>query len=259
MVQLTRSVAGEGRRVLAAAPAGVPTFPRSKSSSQPGPPAMLGRSLRRLARGRLGRTQPTTILMKVLLLPVLVLIAGCRPVAVRAGEGTNNESFDTRAMSLTLDKVDIDYMVQENLKTLYGSRFWSRDVEGAAESRRLAIWPIQNATSQHLDDQMDTVLNSLTTSLIQNGEVTVVARDRQTALARELGVQGGGAFDPHTAGRLGRQLGVHYFLTGKVSSIDEKIKGTRRVQYKLFIQVIEIETGAIRFQGEVSRTKGLKS
>ena len=61
-----------------------------------------------------------------------------------------------------------------------------------------------------------------------------------------------------TVQRFGRMLGVKYIFTGKITSVDERLNKVRRVQYSLFLQVIEVETGAIRFQGEVTRSKQLK-
>ena len=63
--------------------------------------------------------------------------------------------------------------------------------------------------------------------------------------------------DMHAAGKLGRQLGARYVVTGKVTSVDERLKKTRRVQYSLILQVIEVETGLIRFQNEATRSKAL--
>ena len=51
---------------------------------------------------------------------------------------------------------------------------------------------------------------------------------------------------------------MQYFFTGKISSVDEKLSGLRRIQYSLFLQVIEIETGIIEFQNEVTRSKAIK-
>ena len=93
---------------------------------------------------------------------------------------------------------------------------------------------------------------------MNSGDVRVVNRQRQTELAREIGMQQGASFDPTTARAVGRQMGAQYFVTGKITSVEEKIQSTRRVQYMLFIQVLEIETGLIKFQNESARSKALK-
>ena len=200
------------------------------------------------------------------LLPVFALAlvgfltagTGCAARAVRGGEGTANPNLDRPAMSVAIDRDDITYLVDDYLKRLEVSPFWQQTIKGAAQPPVVAIWPIQNATTQHIDDQMLTVLSSIETSLINTGAVRVVDHSRQESLAHEIGIQQGAIYDPSSAQRLGRQLGAQYFFTGKITSVDERLNSTRRVQYTLFLQVIEIENGLIRFQNEVARSKAVE-
>ena len=196
-------------------------------------------------------------LFLVLVLALLASLA-CAPRAMRGGEGTVNPNLDAPAMSTTLDKADIDYLVGRNLEQLYQSRFWTNDVQSAARPPVLAIWPIENATSEHLEDQMLSLLSSIETSLVNSGEVQVIARARQQQLAAEVGIQQGDSYQPSRARQLGRQLGAAYFVTGKLTAVDERLQGTRRVQYSLFLQVLEIETSVVKFQYESARSKALK-
>lgn len=184
--------------------------------------------------------------------------AGCAPQAVRGGPGTGEPELDQPALSVGLDREDINYLVSENIASLASSRFWTRTVEKAATPPTVAIWPIENRTTQHLEDQADTILSSIETSLVKTGDVRVVARSRQEELAREIRRQGGSMFDPATAQRAGRQLGAKYFLTGRITSVDEKLDNIRRLQYSLFLQVLEVETGLVEWQNEVTRSKALK-
>ena len=89
-------------------------------------------------------------------------------------------------------------------------------------------------------------------------QVQVVAKARQAELAREIGIQQGATYDQSQAALLGRQLGASYFVTGKLTSVDERLDDTRRVQYALFLQILDIETGLVKFQNETARSKALK-
>jgi hypothetical protein len=197
-------------------------------------------------------------LATTMLVSLLAFSLACAPRAMRGGEGTENPNMDAPAMSTQLDRADIQYLVDRNLDALYESRFWRGEVEVAAKQPVMAIWPIENRTSEHLEDQMLTLLSSIETSLINSGDVQVVARERQAELAREIGVQQGAIYDPSAAARLGRQLGAKYFVTGKLTAVDERLQGTRRLQYTLFVQILEIETGLVKFQHETTRSKALK-
>ena len=192
------------------------------------------------------------------LLLLLALCTSCTTRAMRGGAGTENPNLDAPAMSTTLDKADIDYLVGENLDPLLDSRFWTQEVRGSFEAPLVAIWPIQNSTSYHLDDQLLALLSSIETTLVNSGEVRVVNRQRQTELVREIGIQHGSAYDPTTAREVGQQMGAQYLVTGKLTSVEERIQKTRRVQYMLFIQILEIETGLIKFQNQSDRSKALK-
>ena len=50
---------------------------------------------------------------------------------------------------------------------------------------------------------------------------------------------------------------VKLSLDGKVYSTDERQSGERRVQYFMFIQVLDVETGEVLFQRKTSVTKAL--
>lgn len=191
------------------------------------------------------------------LLAATVVLSGCQARAVRGGPGTANPDLDRAAMSTTLDRDDITYLVDDYLSRLEASRFWQQDVKAEEPAPIVAIWPIRNSTTQHLEEQMLTLLSSIETALVNTNEVRVVDRSSQEQLAREIGIQHSADFDPSSAQRLGRQLGAKYFFTGKITSVDERLNNQRRVQYSLFLQVLEIETGLIRFQNEVSRSKAL--
>ncbi len=192
------------------------------------------------------------------LIALLATALGCAPRAMRGGDGTENPSMDQPAMSTGLDREDIVYLVDQNLDGLFESKFWNNEVLNESGQPVMAIWPIQNATTEHLEDQMATLLSSLETTLVNSGEVQVVSKERQSQLAQEIGIQQGAIYDPSAAARLGRQIGAKYFVTGKLMAVDERLQKTRRVQYSLFIQIVEVETGVLKFQNESARSKALK-
>jgi len=192
------------------------------------------------------------------LLIAVALSMACAPRAMRGGDGTENPNMDRAAMSTTLDRDDINYLVGQNLDAMYESRFWRDEIAGGVQEPVFAIWPIENATSEHLEDQMRTLLSSIETSLVNSGLVRVASKERQSQLAKEIGIQQGAIYDPASAARLGRQLGAKYFVTGKLTAVDERISNQRRLQYTLFVQILEIETGLVKFQHESERSKALK-
>jgi hypothetical protein len=183
----------------------------------------------------------------------------CGPKATRGGPGTDNAKLDQKALSVKLDRMDIEYLVTQNTDALFDSRFWKREIEGTKENPPvISILPIQNDTAEHLDDEMQILISSIETSLVNSGLVNVVSRERQQQMVAELGIQQGTTFDPSSAGRLGKQLGAKYFVTGKLGAVAERMKKMRRMQYNLFIQILEVETSMVKFQNEAVRSKALE-
>jgi hypothetical protein len=183
----------------------------------------------------------------------------CGPKATRGGPGTDNAKLDQKALSVKLDRMDIEYLVTQNTDALFDSRFWKREIEGTKENPPvIAILPIQNDTAEHLDDEMQILISSIETSLVNSGLVNVVSRERQQQMVAELWIQQGTTFDPSSAGRLGKQLGAKYFVTGKLGAVAERMKKMRRMQYNLFIQILEVETSMVKFQNEAVRSKALE-
>jgi len=191
------------------------------------------------------------------LLAALAMAASCTPVVTRGGAGTSKPDLDEAPLSTKLDKKDLDYLVEQNLDALFASAFWREEIVPGSKPY-VTIFPIRNETSEHLDDQMNTLLSSIETSLVNGGSVNVVSRERQNEMIAEIGYQHGTAMDPKTAATIGRQLGAKYYFTGKLGAVDEKLQNTRRVQYSLFIQVIDVETSLIKFQHESARSKAIK-
>ena len=191
---------------------------------------------------------------------VLFLIPpGCGPKVIRGGPGTGNTALDEKALSTRLDRKDIEYLVDQNITALFDSAFWKQEIEAASGKRPIvAILPIQNRTTEHLEDGMDILLSSIETGLVNSGRVTVVSRERREQMVAELGMHKDAVFDPATAGALGRQLGAAYYVTGKLGAVTERFKKIRRIQYNLFIQMLAVETSAVKFQHEAVRSKAMK-
>ena len=170
---------------------------------------------------------------------------------------SNDPSIDNPAMSTGIDKDDIQRMLSENLNNLRNAPIMDlwRSHKGADT---VAVFPFQNETSEHIDSQLGAVLSETETWLVESGVVTMISRERQNQMIAE--VEGGRnpVFNPAHVAQYGRQLGAKYFITGKVSAADERTEDERRVQYFFFMQVIEVETSAIRWQHKAYITKMAK-
>ncbi|HWA74269.1 MAG TPA: penicillin-binding protein activator LpoB [Polyangiaceae bacterium] len=189
---------------------------------------------------------------KTLLVLLAPLLAHCGPKAVR---GSDVAGLDDKAMSTGLDKRDLEKMLHENMQAMQTSAVvqrWEKEDRPA-----VSVIPLRNETSEHIDSALDALLSDIETTLVNAGHVRVISMEEQPKLVEEIKRQYAGAFDPSQVAKWGKQVGARYIVTGKVYSADERQDGERRVQYFLFIQVLDVETGEVLFQRKTSVTKAL--
>jgi uncharacterized protein (TIGR02722 family) len=209
-------------------------------------------------RASVPNTMPRARASHVVVLLSLLLpgaLAGCKTKAIRGGEGTDNPNLDEGAMSTGLDRKDLDDLMKKNLASLQASPLWGQ--WRTSQQPVVAIWPIKNDTTEHLDDQMLTLLSDMETELINGGVVAIVSRERQAEMIAEANLQQTADFNPALAAQIGKQIGAQYFITGKLQAVDERMNKERRVQYTLFMQVIEVETSIVKFQTKSERSKAI--
>ena len=164
--------------------------------------------------------------------------------------------LDDYTMSLRFDRRDLEILYDEVIHELLNSRI-VRDWDQASSAPNVAIFPMRNETSEHIDGQMDTLLSKFETDLVNRTSVSVISHRDQEDLIAEVVAQQSDAYDPSQITQYGRQMGAQYFITGRIYDVSERVEDQRRVQYFLFVQVINVETGQIHFQHEAARTKGL--
>ena len=172
--------------------------------------------------------------------------------------GAQDPAVDAPAMSIGLDKDDIQRALKtvlDRLRTSPLMRTWLQD--RGQDTVSLAYF--RNDTEQRVDPQLEAMLSETETWLVKSGAVTMIAREQPAAMARQAG---DAAFfryqaqdDDARLARIGRQRGVRYYVTGKLQSSDETWQEAHRVQYWVFLQILESDTGAIRFQEKAEVTK----
>lgn len=179
-------------------------------------------------------------------------LVGCGPKAVR---GSDVAGLDTEAMSTGLDKRDLEKLLHENMTAMQKAPVIQR---WTSEDRpAVAVIPLRNETTEHIDSALDALISDIETTLVNAGHVRVISMDQQPKLVEEIRRQYSGAFDPSQTAVWGKQVGARYIVTGKVYNTDERQSGERRVQYFMFIQVLDVQTGEILFQNKAGVTKAI--
>jgi len=192
--------------------------------------------------------------MRITILMIIALfLVSCGPTYVR---GSEEPELDEYAMSTGLDKKDLEKLLDENMNSMMSSAViaeWKKE----SPPPIVAIFPIANETSEHISNELNALLSDIETRMINGGVAQIVSREKQDALIQEVRKQQGGAFDSSQGAVYGRQLGARFFITGKVYDTSERTEDEKRVQYYLFMQIIDVETGLVRWQNKAELTKGI--
>ena len=192
-------------------------------------------------------------LCMVALIGSAMFAQGCGgPQAVRGGDV---EGLDDEAMSTGLDKRDLAQALHTNMEALQASSVVKR--WESENQPTVAVLPLRNETSEHVDSALQALISDIETKLVNAGHVQVVSLERQPQVMEEVRRQYAGGYDQNNLARWGKQIGARYFVTGKVFSADERSDDERRVQYFMYLQVLNVETGAIAFQNTTEITKAL--
>lgn len=168
--------------------------------------------------------------------------------------GANDPSIDNPPMSTGIDKDDVQRSLHKLLNHLRTAPLMDTWRSHRGEDR-VAVAPFKNETSEHVDSSLQALLGETETWLVNSGTVTMVSQERQLEMIRQVEGAQHPVFDHNKIPQYGRQLGVQYYITGKLMAADERTSDARRVQYWLFMQVIEVETSAIRWQQQAEITK----
>lgn len=195
------------------------------------------------------------------------LLAALVPAALFCGcaehgvvRGSQDPSVDQPAMSTGLDKDDIGTTLQTLLNKMRVSPIMDewRAKAGQGDRQAVAVAPFINETSEHIDPQLDSMLSETETWLVNSGIVRVISHERQADTIRNVEGSQNAVFDPRHIPQYGKQIGVKYFITGKVGASDERTEDARRVQYFIFMQVVDSETSEIRWQEKAYITKAVR-
>jgi uncharacterized protein (TIGR02722 family) len=169
--------------------------------------------------------------------------------------GTDEPGLDYAAMSTGLDKRDLQRMMNENMEAMRKSAVVQRWMQ--EDRPPVAVLPLQNETSEHIDSALNALISDIETELINWGAVRVISLQNQQQMMEEIRRQYADGFDQTKIAHWGKQIGARYFVTGKVYTTDERVEDQRRVQYYLFMQVLNVETGEILFQNKTNTTKAM--
>ena len=133
-------------------------------------------------------------------------------------------------------------------------RLWSA-YHRNGQAIKLGVLPVDDQLNPPLSTPLDRRVKSLALNLSAEGQVITVNRSTQRELSRDLRDPQTQALIRQKVTELGQQLDVGYLLTGKLYSVSDDQDPPQRVQHFLFMQIIEVKNGAVRWQMEIETLK----
>lgn len=185
----------------------------------------------------------------------LALAATACTTTAQTADHTDASWLDDPAASPGLDRRDLQEVFEETATSLTQSRFYRYEASAGHDRKTIAILPMGNATSARIDGELHTLLATFEGRLSEAGGLRVVSPQERDRLVAEVDAQTELVFEPASAAALGRRLGARFVVTGKVFDQVERAEDAHHVQYFLIVQVVEVETGEVRWSEEAALSR----
>ena len=158
----------------------------------------------------------------------------------------------TAAETLTVDfgSTDLQMIGERMVQSLLAS-----SVVQERHRPVIQVSRVRNKTDEHIDTK--SITDKIRTTLVQSGKVQFVAGDVRDEVIRELEYQAGSGYvDPESRTRIGQLVGADYLLMGEITSIRKKSGRQTDLYFKVTLNLVELETGLIRWAEENEIRKG---
>jgi len=150
---------------------------------------------------------------------------------------------ETTEWDYTYSDTDMKLLAEKMVQSLSAAT-----LPQTAEKPKLAFLTIGNRTSQHVDTEG--ISEKILVALVQLGRFRVFDRKLLRDQAKENALVEEQRIDVEGAVRLGKLVGVDYFLTGDIMSIEKTHGPTTLAYYKLTMRLVDVGTSEILWADE---------
>ena len=175
--------------------------------------------------------------LTVLLVGSAFWMSGCGPKAF-----TKGDYDDPNRVELLDDKfneADMQQMADTTIKAMVACPY----VANAPKPPVVIVERVQNRTEEHIDTVSMT--DMIRTNLIQSGKMRFVNKEERGTIGDETNYGSGGAVDPITAKKKGKQIGADYILSGAIATNVQQVGDDKFIYYKLTMNLTNLETSTI--------------
>jgi uncharacterized protein (TIGR02722 family) len=158
----------------------------------------------------------------------------------------------TETLTIDFGSTDLQMIAEKMVESLLAS-----PVVQQGHRPVILVSRVRNKTDEHIDTKA--ITDKIRTALVNSGAVRFVADEVRDEVIQELRYQtDSGHVDPETRRRIGKLVGAGYLLMGELTSIRKKAGRQTDLYFKITLNLVELETGLIRWAEEKEIRKGQK-
>lgn len=188
----------------------------------------------------------------------LVLITLIALVASSCSRSVTRVSPDQQIdLSGRWNDTDSKLVAEEMIKDVL-NRPWRNDFFSAFNKKPVVIVGIvSNKSSEHIESE--TFIKDIEREFINSGMVRVVQNSVFREKMREERAEQGEFASPETQARWGKELGADFMMFGVITSITDSYKKEKTVEYKVNLELANMETNEKVWIGDKEIKKYIKN
>lgn len=193
----------------------------------------------------------TTFTYSVLFLAILAITTSCKRTVTRVSP---DQQID---LSGRWNDSDSKMVAEEMTKDVL-NRPWRSDFSGAMARKPVVIvGMVQNKSTEHIESE--TFIKDMEREFVNSGMVRVVQNSVFREKLREERAEQGEFASPETQARWGKELGADFMMFGVITSITDAYKKEKVVNYKVNLELVNIETNEKVWIGDKEIKKYIKN
>ena len=189
--------------------------------------------------------------LSISLLVLVVFLTSCSRSVTRVSP---DQQID---LSGRWNDTDSKLVAEEMIKDVL-NRPWKSDFQSAKNRRPVVIVGIvANRSAEHI--QSETFIKDVEREFINSGMVRVVQNAEFREKLREERADQGEFASPETQARWGRELGADFMMFGVINSTTDSYKKEKVVNYKVNLELANLETNEKVWIGDKEIKKYIKN
>ncbi|MBF0440872.1 MAG: penicillin-binding protein activator LpoB [Oligoflexales bacterium] len=188
----------------------------------------------------------------VLLMTFIMILTGCATGGGVYESSEKEKILDDKWNNTDANKV-ANYMIDKCL-----SAPWLKEFEKKNKGKKpvVIVMKMKNRTDEHIDT--DALTEAIRSELINSGKVRFLAAEKRDEILKELEYQNSGAVSKESKKDRGKQIGADYVISGAISSIVNQKGDLKDVTYRVDMNISNIETSEIEWNGYQKISKAFK-